>query len=822
MRRGIALILCLTMVLWVFPTALAEHNNAGYRMTVGNPDPTPTDEPDIPDSDRPVFHAGGDPAPVLARVIAFEGSYPRLSPADQSGLGMGEWIGYFNGVVEYMAPQFGSLTGDDPLYRVNSGDDGNCQTPMQKLDTGADPTNPNDDPCSGAGHEWQFDFQTANFVQQHHADPVSPVISGGDPLSGFLLPAMYDFYVYFFGEGSSETRPGVGTLDYLDEDLCDKHLAKLGITNNLADCTLITPDDLNGHLGLTDANGQAQDAAICQFAPRFFQVGGGDEPPTCQNFVDNFYDESGQTGYITNKPGWYGGLWFIDYMGSTITAENVVVKEGVRQDISGTGHFHFYVNPVRPDAALRCASPPISTDAPDSLDTGTVFDEETGRWSDATFDYLVEAHDVDMYTGVKDLGGTINDAVDEANRVIGEVLDEIPNLPPEVGQLIDDTIDDAQSAVDTLLETTDPIADAANEFSGRAFPYTLNRAEPNHNLDDSYAYSTSASVQLGVCDGGLHDPAEVDGVDTNYFNYVQADYTTGQVFNGLVLHDYTELDGEGLPRDSNEQGWNPWNPNTYTFDGEILGFLDHNPNGQLDACPSGGNQIGAGQDLCVAQIRWDVNNPDSEIQEAKTETWAPANGFDDFTGLYFTLKLTGPVATYDLENTPDEDQATFLDRTRVLSSDGQNCIVGISKGLLDDPATDARFRTLIGAGSGAQGPNAGPITDVLCEGADGDVAFISDAFFDQGSAGDFDAAFEWVKLSATPEATHPDIGDGLTFNAVITVAETGDTLTAGNLDLSNAEPGAPTLEKIWSEEDGDMTFVWTDHDAFESTPDNAE
>ncbi len=803
------------MVLGVLPSAIAEHNAIGAKVTAGNPDPVPSEEPDIPDAMRPIYHGGGAPAPTVVDPVAYHGTYPRVSPEDQSGLGMGEWVGYINGVIEYGPNPFvaGAFDQDnDPLYRVFPGDDAYCQSVDGKADTGADPADPSDDPCAGTGHGVSVDLPTNHHLQQHHIDVVHPDREG----SGFIYPGLYDFYVYIFGEGSSDVRPGSGAFDYLDESLCEDHLASLNIENNLGDCTLITPTDLQNHVSstLTDANGATQEAAFCVFAPRFYQVGGSDEPPTCQNRMEDYVEHTGAPTYLSNKPGWYGGNFFIDHIGSTVAAEEVVLKGGSRSDISAGGMFHYYVNPVRPVAELRCASPPISTTAPDSLDTGITFDEASGTWAgDGAFDYLVEAHDVDVYTAI-DSNAERQFVVDTVN----EVLDQVPGLPPEVGQLIDDAID----AAEALLETTDPIADAADELSGRAFPYTLNRGEPNSADDSSHLYTRDATVDIGVCDGGLNDPDKVDGLSTVYSNYIQADYTTGQIFNGLVLHDYTELDGEGLPRDSNEQGWNPWNPNTYTFDGEILGFLDHNPNGQLDACPSGGNQIGAGQDLCVAQIRWDVNNPDSEIQEAKTETWAPANGFDDFTGLYFTLKLTGPVATYDLENTPDQNAQVFFDRTRLLASEGQNCIVGISKGLLDDPANDARFRELIGAASGEQTATDGPITDKLCEGADGDVAFIRDAFADQDSAGDFDAAFEWVKLSATPEATHPDTGDGLTFNAVITVAETGDTLTAGNLELSAATDGTPTLEKIWTDEDGDKTFVWTDHDAFESTPDNAE
>ncbi len=774
MRTGIVLLIGLVTLLSGLSPALAHHNDVGARFAVGNPDPGVSDEPNTRDGLRPVYHAGGSPP-----TLAFVGDYPRLSPADQSGLGMGDWIGVIDGVVETFSDGFGQCVFNpsflgcnrdtDPLYRANpASDHGACQGATERLAS----------ECDGSGHPWKLDIWPGARVQAQHYDVV-----GGDG-AGFQFPGSYSFYLYLFGDGSG-VAAGQGTFDYLDPDeLC-------GETTGADTCALITPEDLSDHLP------PGAVPAVCFFAPQFFPLTQASDLGECarQSRFDQYMADSDSTLYLANKPGWYATAALDDPFASTLSWASVLTKEGDQDHVSNV--FHFYVNPEPLPSEKWCGALPVATLATDKLDTGVQPGIDGGWVEGDPIAWNLQGHDLDVYTSpTSDANGALQQAVQG-------LLDELPTLPPGLQGVVDQVGETTVDTLDEVGRTTDPFVEATLTAGQRFVAIKSDDAGPNHPLDNSLTLSAPSEGQQCSSLAGLARDATGR---THFYNYVEAD------IQGITLKDPTHLDEDGLPAKADEQGYNPWHPQQYTFGGELIVFDDRNGNVQRDACPQGNDAPDEfSPDICAARLPWDLSNPEATAgQGASLATFARDRGFTDPTGLYFVLNLTGrhlitdtepPTGTSELDRTQQ--------RSRVLITGGQHCIVGTSKGLLDG-ISGSRLATTLGL------PNLSEaaLLDHLCSDATGERILLEDGFEDQSQLGEIDAGIAWTKLSATPDVSL-STDDGLTLHALVTVEADGDELTRGNLELGTGT----TATQIATWQDGSaVSYRWTDVELFSSEP----
>ncbi len=829
------------MVLGTAGLAAATHNNVGARFIVGTPDPMPTVEPDTSDDLLPIYHSADPSNTDVSQDPPFFGTYERISPADQTGLGLGDWVGYINGVVEAPGPGFPHCAAfnpdfacnhvNDPLYRVNpsaSDENTECESIEDNQKLGEDETDPNDDPCAGEGHFMQVDIWPGVRVQPQHFDETGGA-TGSPDNSGTILPGLYGFYLYLFGDGIG-VAAGQGSFDYLPTNLCEVGAGFGGAFEDGSNkpCNLIHPSDLADHDDRTHpTTGLKASPVACVFAPHFTTLSGA-LPGDCQDISEfnQFFAESESSTYVANKPGWYILTGFID---SGAPIASTITKTGDRTDVSRI--FSFYVNPVNVDEALWCAAPMISTDADDQLDTGVeqVLDEDgnpTGDWEvTGDFDYLVEAHDLDIYTS--DLGG-VQRTLNELQR---DIVDMLPDdlMPPEVEQAIEDANDLAGQTLDDADSTLDPVVQRVAATKG-------NTAERNAPGDNSWTLTGETAAQRCTLSNGL---VEDTSEPNQLYNRIQATIQSTAVgsipggvggipvvggvnFPGLggdALRDFTDLDGDGLPTSADEQGFNPWHPESYSFSGSIAVIEDRDGDAEFDGCPAGEQPPGPGQDRCAARLYFDYTNDKALRDNSETiPDFMDQNGFRDGTGMYAVLKVSGPVAitstdTNDL--TQDNSPATILDRTRVLSGDGLHCIVALSTGLENQ---DDRFIDIVGA----SGTGDDEITDALCgEDVTGETHLLRDGFFEGDGAGGFNAAFSWTPLEPHPDALDA-AGDGLTVNYLVTVdGETGDDITKANLKLGTHGIDDPTVVKVWDNGDGteDISYLWTDFDPFTSDPD---
>ncbi len=409
---------------------------------------------------------------------------------------------------------------------------------------------------------------------------------------------------------------------------------------------------------------------------------------------------------------------------------------------------------------------------------------------------------------------------DTQQGVTGIIGDLIPDdLPEPIAGLIEAAQEALEDGASDVEELTDPLVEEADKASSRAGP--TKAATPEPNAADDNSLTMSALTDGTRCDEvlGLTPPG---GESKSYYNLMDVrivqDPTFRQAnFDGVTvnaLKDPTALDGDGLPAESDEQSHNPWHPGAYKFDGLLNVFLDGNSNGQFDACPVDQGD-GPSPDLCVADLDYDMYEASGAIGDSARD-----KNMDDPTGLYFVLKVTGPVATYDVERSgdPDETLAASADRTVVMNGDGLNCIVGTTTGLLDLAPGDL-FRELNSLSPSATDEDVA--ADLCGEDAD-DVALIKDAFATQSQAGGtlndaksgkLASAVGFVKTGSNAAALNNGPGDGLTVTAVLSIQD-GEVHsdTSGNINLGD---NPATLETTLS--NGADVYVWTDHEPFVST-----
>ncbi len=838
MRRLLVILTGLLMITIGAGPAFAEHNDVGSQFVVGNPDPTPTEtaDGDVSDDLRLIYHAGGSlPSPAGA------GTVPRISPADQSGLGLGDWIGFIDGVIEHPGPAFNQCillatcgTTTDPLYRANPApDDTECEGPEDNQKLGEDPTDPSDDPCDGGDHLMPITFWPPVRVQNHAMDVFSDPEDDG---SGFSYPGVYGYYLYLFGEGSG-VAAGEGSFSHLD-GLCEAPTGHYAPGSDKP-CKLITKKDIEDH------REPGQRAAVCMYRPFFSTLSGGSDDQACPNISEfnHVTTESDSSLYIANKPGWYMFTASINQFGSLLSNNNVPTFGGNHTNIAVGGSYHYYVNPERPASHLWCMGPPIATLAADGIDTGLelVQDPETDEWLGWELEEIgfnVAAHDIDVYIANEETSG----AADTTFELVNEVLDTVPALPPEVQETIDDVQDIVDQLGDDADDTLGPINDALDETVDRFAVNVGQSEEPNRPGDNSWSLSAaSPATQCSTSDG----LTEGEG-STTFYNRNQAtldsevvDSIPGGVccvlglgvnFPGLggdALHDYTYTDEDGLPAGASEQGFNPWHPDRWTFDGSLLVVDDLDDDQNFDGCPPGDDPPSPSQDRCAARMPFDVYNDDAIREEDTGETmgdFARSQGFADPTGVYAVLMVTGPVMVLP-EDAPGqlEEVGPFTEDIRVLDSEGQNCVVFTSTGLLDlgDFGQGERFRTLIGLEDDTA--DLTTVRDHLCGDVTGDSLLIDDGFDDAAGSGGYSLDFDWIPLEPKPEALEDD-DDSLSVHYLVTVGSDGDDKTRSNIDLGSAghTEDTETVAKVWGDEIGSITYEWVDVELFDSEPGQPE
>ncbi len=824
-RRILILITCTAMLLVGVGPALAEHNDIGVRYGVGNPDPGIAEDAsgDVSDDLRLIYHAGGNlPAP------AGVGNLPRISPADQSGQGLGDWIGFIDGVIEHpgpgwnrcfiINPSFACEPQPDPLYRLNpAAEDEGCEDLADNTELGEDPANPDDDPCSGADHRSFIEFWPPVRIQNHKIDVISDPDEDG---SGFTFPGNYGYYVYLFGQG---TGPAAGTGDFemLPDDLCEAPTGHFAPGSN-KDCKLITPVDLDVDLE------PGQHAAVCMYRAFFTTISGGSNNNACPNISEfNAWREpSDSSFYLANKPGWYMVTRSNNDFASLDAYDNVVTFGGNRTDIARGGAYHYYVNPVRPASHLWCVGPPVATTASDGLDSGlTLLRNEDDSWAgwelDRSIEYRLEAHDVDVYLAFEET----DTLFDEADRLQEDIEDSVPPIVGDLLGLVGDTID-------ALQDETAPVTDAVGSLTSRLGPNVPNGAEPNRPGDNSFTLNEDSPSSECSPVNGLTDASD----PTTYTNYIQAvvdsvvaDSIPGSVsgnniagFGGDALHDYTYLGSDGLPADTSEQGFNPWHPDQWAIFGSILTIDDLDEDQRFDDCPPGDDPPSSSEDICAARMPFDLYNPDALRDEGNMGDKMRLERFGDPTGMYFVLRVTGPTVILNenevLEGVPAavQDFETVPD-FQLLEGEGQHCVVGTSIGLLDLGAfgQGERFRQLHDVDANA---NPSELLAKICDGSDGTHLLIEDAFADAPQAGSFTSQVQWIPLEPKPEALEND-DDGVDVHYVVTVGPGSDLRTETNLKLGTHGPDDPTVAKVWTEDgSNDVTYKWTDQELFDSEP----
>ncbi len=841
MRRSIIVFASLTLLFVGVGPAFASHNDVGARFAVGNPDHGPAEDAsgDVGEALVPVYHVGGAFAGT-----GDDGEIPRLGPEEQSGLGLGDWIGFIDGVIEHPGPAFNqclSASGigifgitvglgqcgltSDPLYRVSPApDDTECRDLGDNADVG-DPADPDDDACSGGNdHLMPLDYWPGVVVQNHKIDVVNDEDDEG---SGFYYPSLHGMYIYLFGEGSG-VAAGEGSFSHLD-GICEAPTGHYAPGSD-KDCNLITREDLDKHTSL-----EGQRAAVCSFGPFFVTLSGGSDDQACANISEfnQFFDDSQSSTYVANKPGWYLQTGWINPFAGLLSTGTVPMMDGNRTDVAVGGLFHYYVNPVRPASNLWCAFPPIATDAGDGIDTSAnlVLDED-GNWShwergDAT--YLVEAHEFDVYFANEQTDGAAGTALD----LVNEVLDQIPALPPEVQEAIDDVEDTIDELGDDANDATGPILDALDESVDRVAVNVGQSEEPNRPGDNSWSLSAASPATRCSSANGL---TEGEGF-TTFYNRNQATLdsqvvdsipggTLGVNFPGLggdALHDYTYTDEDGLPGGASEQGFNPWHADQWTFGGSLLVVDDLDDDQNFDGCPPGDDPPSASQDRCAARMPFDVYNPDA-IRETDTGQtigdFSRGQGFGDPTGLYAVLKVTGPTIVLPADPPGQaEDVEAFADNTHVFDGDGQHCVLFTSIGLLDlgDLGQGERFRTLIGLEDDTA--DRATVRDHLCGDVTGSTLLIDDGFDDAPGAGGYSLDFDWIPLEPKPEALEDD-DDGLSVHYLVTVGPDGDDKTRSNLALGSHTGDDATVAKVWANDD--VTYDWVDVELFDSEPGEPE
>ncbi len=697
-----------------------------------------------------------------------------MTPHDQTGRGLGEWIGFLDVVVEAPGqlvtpcPATGACTQrDDPLYRVNpASSDHECQNVFQRLDP---------DQCTGQGHRTRIDAWPPVTADTRTYTEALGLKTG----SRLLLPGTYTFYLYLFGEGSGPSV-GQGALEHLPRDLCEANGPDTqGVYGGHFDhrddkpCRLITPNELAEHA--TERNpwtGVAQRPAACLYAPLFTVLAASQDLAACPDggAFDAYLPSTESSLHVVNRPGWYTRHTWLDHRGGLLAATPLPMAGGPRSDVANL--FHAYVNPARPSSHLWCLAPPIATNAPDEIH------------AERSSDYLVDAHDLDVHLAASH--ETRESAHEALEGTPADVLDLVPDDLAWPVSLI------MREAEGLLEPGSNPTADPLQSVVSRADPLEDPDPEPNHPADDTGRLVATLPGAPCAPTGEMRGDQRAE---TTYVNRVQA------TASGTTLADPSQLDEDGLPRESDQRVHNPWHPQAYRVTGELAVFEDRDGDGRFTGCPAGDGPGDARRpDRCVASLPWDLYNPDAVTDDGRpVSTWARSQGLQDPTGLVAVLELTGPGWLHDTRD-PTAPSAWVLE-------EGRHCVVALSHGLGEGSALQGeRLLQLNGLEDGSAG--LPELAEALCPEDVDQRVVLEDGFEDGGPDGRFATAFTWTRASSSASAADLTHQDTLRLNALITVSPDGDQFTAGNLALG--DPDHPTVEQTW--EDGAVSYVWTDID----------
>lgn len=741
------------------------------------------------------------------------------------------YVGYMDQQWEFQIQGYSlSTTGSDLLYAVNpapndeacTGEDG--QHPGPSVDGGGpvdqalgrvhsiDQGYRTGEDCTGSDHNQYIgtkylavdsDWTSGQGSDRGHDDgPGVDDLTAAEEGSGLLtLPQLARSYNYIFGQphpdndeassfdagqGVFGPNPAAGGSPLADlSNACG---------DRTVDCKMLTPKDImlyDEH----DTNAVNDVARVCRYMPQFSPISTG-QPASgpCGVFGDRVEDfvgdaeaggfvEGAPSTFITTLPGWYeaSGIFAIAPVGTLFGTP--WTYHGFEEDyfddekhITPGPLVYSAINPTVPagDSQLWCAR--IGFHGQSSSFTGP----NGGTFEDHGFySYQADAIDTDVFvfatrgaeTAVRDL------THDPAREVIRPVQTIAEDAQDDVGNAIPEEV------------LPEPIASLVDEALDRADYFESDEQETHAQAGPQNQDPFSRTIEPGLRCNPL-------GVMT--FAEDQKDRTGGVIFDvdafqtTVHLKDPTVLQ-DGLPaRESNTTSGH-WQPDAYSFSGTVHAVTDSNENGELDDCAEATGNVQSDEDFCPWQGLWDVYTEGCttdgqtcdkaadrfEYNLNATDSWAnPEPGTDadeveDTTGpfgvgLYFTLKVTGPVAVMDEDIGQQTDPKIVGDNEPTA----QNCIVGVSNGFLaylpahigTDRIGDATFDT--------------DDEEELCpEQADGpgEIVLVDDAFDDQGGAsGSFSADIDWVKLTPTPQEVREasgGVGDGdeLCLNGVWTV-----------------------------------------------------
>ncbi len=754
------------------------------------------------------------------------------------------WVGYFN--VDYLRilASSGFIFFADPLYPVNPApDDGYCngddkagdpeERVLPPVDDGgpvdqtvADVERINAEECSGSGHDWELDnpYWLAlddDFLEAPvQDDELSPGLEdevGNEGTQSLTLPGISIGYTLLFGqphpanENPSPLEAGVGPfsqapgqieqgeggLSFLLGDLVG------ACEDRTKDCRLLTAEDVKLYdTDRPDVDDDEGLARVCTFSPQFAAVDPADiSLGVCgitgdaQTFVGaeqrgGLGIEEGPPTYVSNMPGWHTTMVPIETPYVSMTG--------------GTESYHYFhaVNPAvptGPDDPLYCVQPGFLAEGDDAI----------AGVNDPGFYGAYQADAISSHVRHFTAAPLVNDA----DEIVSGPLDEVTSLAEDLLEegLDDEQIEDVLNETETLtdlvneteipLEELDPVFELANEGLDRTNPFAPGWEKPyNTATAENPAYFT-IETEEGVECNNAGDPEISDG-STLTGGLL---FDTGITQSTLAVRDATVLDEDGLPQEQSEADRGTWQVDAYSFNGLVKGIMDTSEDEDLADCPEPDGQVQAGQDQCVWEPYWDVYNPNctspqdtpcDEVMEgqgyavhADADGYTPADGTGGL-GLVFALTVTGPTLITDTSPDPgDVADGTFEGDSAVLGlgdPTATHCVIGTSQGF------DAYLHDHLDAETWLD------IAEHVCDGANGQVHAIPDAFSGQGSTarGSFSADIDWAPLAPSAglvEASLDGFGedDALCVGSLFSLQD-GSGFAGGTGDTLEHELGSST------------------------------
>jgi hypothetical protein len=592
-------------------------------------------------------------------------------------------------------------------------------------------------------------------------------------------------------------------------------------------CKLLTPQDLRAY-DYQVPSGEGDTARLCNYEPSYFSVNPGTATSTpcgvssgtgaTATFLPHFTEgglgvSEDTPTYAHTMPGWHGIAWLLNHRSTTFAADfgcdggslchDYFTDERVWDD-EGAGYFAA-VNPKVPQfddpetRDLWCVLPNVLTDG-SGIDASEFegWDEDISAEEDPGFygTFQGAAFDADVHRHVTD--PVVAPVHDETHDTVREVVRPVQDVAPHRNDVANpETLNDP-AAVVSHEDAKDIVEEEGGEQAGEA----VDRADylGSNSYDPDFGtfgeqFLVEPSAGLGCNPDGFpqyyeKDPPDLDGALNFDAGISNAGTTT--------IKDPTIFADDGAPAGDDETYDGAWQADAYSFGGSAIAHVDTVGSGEFDECSEALGEPQPQRDNCVWRGVWDAYNDQcvaDQVQGGEDLTCGDLLdnlGYDTETGVgvFYTLEVTGPMATYDV-NTDDQERN---DRTNVLGLQGdpsdQNCVVGTSVGF--DQKLVNGLASQIGV---ANSPSSTQdLVQQLCADADGETAFIADSFGDGGSnGGSFGSAANFAKLTPTPSAVQ-DAGfgadDELCMHGVwsIQAGQTADD-TAGNMEWTGGTDG---------------------------------